>query len=218
MALADLVLVPGTFVQNTVAEFLPQKKVALAPYGVDLDFWRGVPKQENRSFRFVFAGQVSVRKGTPLLLQAWRKAGLREAELQLIGSWRLADSVRRETPAGVRWIPPLSYPKLRAAYQSADVFVLPSYFEGLALALLEALACELPAIATEAAAGSELELDKCGRLLRTGHVDDLVDALRWCHANQDEVARMKGVARRTAERFTWERYRSAVTEAAAPFA
>ena len=38
MALADLVLVPGSFVERTVRQFA-DRPVAIVPYGVDADFW-----------------------------------------------------------------------------------------------------------------------------------------------------------------------------------
>ena len=39
MELADLVLVACGFVEKTIREFHPDKKIALAPYGVDAEFW-----------------------------------------------------------------------------------------------------------------------------------------------------------------------------------
>jgi len=38
MELADLVLVPSSYVAKTARTFHPNKSLALAPYGVDLDF------------------------------------------------------------------------------------------------------------------------------------------------------------------------------------
>ena len=39
MELADLVLAPSSFVADTIRAFHPNKALALAPYGVDLEFW-----------------------------------------------------------------------------------------------------------------------------------------------------------------------------------
>jgi glycosyltransferase involved in cell wall biosynthesis len=78
MELADLVLAPSSFVADTVRAFHPNKLLALAPYGVDLDFWRSRARNEGSEvLRFIYAGQISLRKGIPSLLQAWGKAELR---------------------------------------------------------------------------------------------------------------------------------------------
>ena len=119
-----------------------------------LEFWTPGPiNKPTGPLRFIFAGQVSLRKGVPLLIEAWSKAKLRDAELVLVGSWKLADSKRRSLPAGVKWFPPCSPQALRDRYRESHVFVFPSFAEGFALVLLEAMACGLPAIASEVERG-----------------------------------------------------------------
>ena len=79
---------------------------------------------------------------------------------------------------------------LRDHYRRADVFVFPSFFEGLALVLLEAMACGLPAIASAATGGADVLTEASGRLLPVGDLEEC----------------------------TWDRYRRAVTEATSAFA
>jgi glycosyltransferase involved in cell wall biosynthesis len=145
MALADLTFVASRYVEATIREFYPHKNIARIPYGVDSEFWRpGASNEQPGPLRFIYAGNVSVRKGMPLLIEAWSKAGLRDAELALVGSWGLADSKRRSLPRGIRWFPPCSSQALRDRYRQSHVFVFPSYSDGFGLALLEAMACGLP--------------------------------------------------------------------------
>jgi glycosyltransferase involved in cell wall biosynthesis len=167
--------------------------------------------------RFIYAGQISLRKGIPTLLQAWEKAALRSAELQLVGSWYLSDSKRASLPRGVTYVSALSSEALRDHYRRADVFVFPSFFEGFGLVLLEAMACGLPAIASTATAGADVLTEASGRLLTAGDLDALVDALRWFDQNRSLLPAMGRAARKQAEQCTWERYRRAVTEATARF-
>ena len=130
MELADLVLVPSRFVEQTIRAFHPQKKIAFAPYGVDLEFWKTKTQRQNseilkaeklkgdeantgisacqdvgvsalRPLRFIFAGQCSIRKGTPVLLEAWRKADLPDAQLELVGSWQMAADKLKSLPPNV---------------------------------------------------------------------------------------------------------------------
>jgi starch synthase len=218
MRLADLVLVPGEFVEQTVRSFHPDKTITRADYGVDLEFWtpRDEPVAEG-PLRFLYAGQLSLRKGIPYLIEAWKKAALRDAELELVGLWQLADGQRRNLPASVRHRLPLAPRELRERYRAADVFLFPSYFEGFALVLTEAMACGLPAIASTATIGSDIIDDTCGSLVPPGDVDALVNALRWFAAHRDRLPAMSRAARRRAEKMTWARYRKAVSAAVAPF-
>ena len=92
MELADLTLVASRYVEATVLEFYPHKDIARTPYGVDVEFWSPGPTgKPSGPLRFIYAGNVSVRKGMPLLIEAWSKAALRDAELnacRFLGTFR----------------------------------------------------------------------------------------------------------------------------------
>jgi glycosyltransferase involved in cell wall biosynthesis len=216
MELADLVLAPSSFVKETILRFNPNKKVALAPYGVDTEFWRPAPgRHQGKPLRFVYAGQCSIRKGTPILIEAWRKAALSDATLSLVGLWQLAEARRSGLPDGVRFLNPVSREKLREVLTEADVFVCPTFFEGRALAIGEAMACGLPVITTEASGVTDLVDSSCGRIIPAGDEAALVEALRWFSENRDALAAMKMTARARAESCTWADYRRKVSEAVA---
>jgi starch synthase len=218
MELADLVFVPGSFVEETIRAFHSNKTIAMAPYGVDLEFWTpGARNVGSEVLRFIYAGQISLRKGIPVLLEAWENAALRSAELELVGSWYLSESKRASLPRGVTHVSALSSEALRDHYRRADVFVFPSFFEGFGLVLLEAMACGLPAIASTATGGADIMDEASGKLLAPGDVDTLVDALRWFDKNRSLLPKMGGAARKRAEECTWDRYRRAVTEATCAF-
>ena len=253
MELADLVLVACGFVEKTIREFLPEKKIAIAPYGVDAEFWapggaqhgagsmeygagsveRGAWSGERSEgsllatsdsqlatspLRFIYAGQSSIRKGIPVLIEAWEKAQLRDAELLLVGSWQLAVDSLKRLPVGVHFVGPVGPEKLRELYRESDVFVFPSFFEGFGLVILEAMACGLPVIASDRSAGPDVLDDSCGRVVAAGDVEQLVESLRWFGTNRDRLPEMKRAARTKAESFTWKNYREAVSNAVAPFA
>jgi alpha-maltose-1-phosphate synthase len=211
MELADLILVASRYVEDTVLEFHPNKDVARTPYGIDVEFWAPGPTRKDPSpLRFIYAGNVSVRKGIALLIEAWSKAALRDAELTLVGPWGLSESKFRSLPAGIRWVPPCSSQALRDRYRQANVFVFPSYSDGFGLVLLEAMACGLPAIASENSIGPEIITADCGFITSPGELDQLVELLRWCDRRRDELSLMGRHARSQAARWTWSNYRSLV--------
>jgi glycosyltransferase involved in cell wall biosynthesis len=167
--------------------------------------------------QFIFAGQISIRKGAPVLLDAWHRAKIKDAQLKLVGSWNLASDHRESLPHGVTIVGPCSRDALRTHYWEADVFVLPSFFEGLSLASLEAMACGLPVIVTEVMSGMDLVTPETGQIAASGDVDALVESLRWFEGNRDRLPLMKISARKAVESFTWERYRQCVRDAVAPY-
>jgi glycosyltransferase involved in cell wall biosynthesis len=214
LELADLIFVASRYVEATVREFYPNKDIARTPYGIDVEFWTPAPiYKEPAPLRFMYAGSISVRKGMALLIEAWSKAGLRDAELTLVGSWGLTENRLRSLPASIRWVPPCSSQALRDRYRESHVFVFPSYSDGFGLALLEAMACGLPAIASEASIGPEIVTPGCGFIIIPGDLDRMVDLLRWFDQHRNEVPAMGEKARVQAARSTWSNYRSLVTGA-----
>jgi glycosyltransferase involved in cell wall biosynthesis len=218
MDLADIVLVPSAFVSETVGKFHDRKRVAIAPYGVDLADW--APTSRSKSgpvIKFLFAGQCSLRKGVPLLIDAWQAAGLKDAHLQLVGSWQLAESKKRDFPPNCSWMGPISANALRDIYQEADVFVFPTFFEGRALVVGEALASGLPVLTTAASGAADMIDDQCGRLMPIGDKGALVEHLRWFGRNRDGLPGMARAARLMAERWTWANYRHCVASSIVSF-
>jgi glycosyltransferase involved in cell wall biosynthesis len=87
----------------------------------------------------------------------------------------------------VTLIPQCSPQALRNRYRAADAFVFPSWFEGLSLVLLEAMACGLPVIASRSSGGGDVVTPACGRLIEAGDTDALVATLQWFAEHRDQA-------------------------------
>jgi len=104
----------------------------------------------------VYAGKISAPKGVPWLVEAFRKvtppAGKR-VRLLLAGSAGNAgaDAIRRQAAdlENVVFLGALPQEQLAGVLQTADVFVLPSFFEGLPLVVIESLACGCRVVTTD---------------------------------------------------------------------
>ncbi|MEG0894175.1 MAG: glycosyltransferase family 4 protein [Oscillospiraceae bacterium] len=113
-----------------------------------------IPKQCDNK-QIVFAGKICKSKGVKSLLTALDKISDEKFNLILAGGYsdkdefdeilRLANSVTYK----VEFIGKLSQDKLAQIFNESDIFVLPSFYEGLPLVILEALACGLKVIATD---------------------------------------------------------------------
>ncbi len=97
----------------------------------------------------------------------------------------------------------LSGDEQRAAFATADVFVLPAVGEGLSMAALEAMAAGLPLILTPGCNMPDLEVHGAG-LLADRQVEPLAAALRTLLADPDRGRAMGHQGRAwVREAFTW---------------
>lgn len=207
--LAHRIVVGSPVVARSLEEAgVAGSKICLNPYGVDWErFATPTMERKARPLRFLFAGSVNARKGVPLLLEAWRALPPGEAELWLAG--RASEQVRKLIPAlpGLRLLGGVPHQAMPAIYAQCDVFVLPTYFEGFSLVVLEALAAGLPVITTPNSGAESLLTDPAlGRLIPAGDLEALVAALRHYAGNPphrpDTVAAAGGLR----ERFSWGAY------------
>ena len=145
----DLIAVPSDFVYRTFIEKgVAREKLRLDPYGVDLTLFRPVPKRD-KTFRVIYAGQLSLQKGIPYLLQAVEPLRLPDFELWLIGGVDAEIKPILERYRGsFRSLGIIPRTELFSFYSQGSVFVTASIQEGLALVQAQAMACGLPVIAT----------------------------------------------------------------------
>lgn len=154
---ADYITVPSTPARRSFLERgIPAHKLIRIPYGVDLSDYRPLAKRDS-TFRVLFVGSASLRKGIQYLLEA--TAGLRLANFEVVLVGGIADDARAivERHADrVRLLGVIRRLELADVYSQGSVLVLPSLEEGLALVQAQAMACGLPVIATTATGAEDL--------------------------------------------------------------
>jgi glycosyltransferase involved in cell wall biosynthesis len=212
-AAADFIIVPSTAaVHSFVTAGVSRQKVLSAPFGVDTHLFspKAVVTRSDSTFRALFVGRLELLKGLPYVLQAWKMAGLPNAELLLVGTTlRETDPIlRRYSAPGIQVINSVQRSELAGIYRSCDVLVFPSLCDGFGLVLLEAMACGLPVIATENSGGPDCIVDGItGFITKIRDAESIAHHLRWIHANRGEAAEMGRRGRIVVEgRFRWEDY------------
>ncbi len=103
----------------------------------------------------VCVGRLCRQKGQDVLLEAWPSVARRVpgARLVLVGDGPEELRLRSRAPEGVLFAGAVA--DAVPWYQAADVVVLPSRWEGMALAPLEAMACGRPVVVTDVAGARE---------------------------------------------------------------
>lgn len=144
---------------------LSPKKVVRLPNSIDLSRVETSLSVTEAKARFGFTdnevvigtvGRVEEQKGHVFLLEAFaqlrRRADGNRLKLLLVGDGRLLPELK-ETAARLGISDAVCFPgniaKLAEVYQAIDLFTMPSLWEGLSLAMLEAMAAGLPMVATE---------------------------------------------------------------------
>ena len=163
LADVDFVLSPSRFVTQSFLErgFQPEQ-ILRNIYPVNLTCFTPArePRPAARPLTLVCTGSLSLRKGTPYLLEAFRLVRRKIPNARLLLTNAVQDDVKpvlaRYQDLPIEWSPALPHPQLADRLRSADIFLLPSLEEGLVRTACEALACGLPAILTPNTGASDL--------------------------------------------------------------
>lgn len=215
---------PG-LVDTYLAAGMPAERMLLVPNGIDIDRFAPASADEQAVLKtrlglpehkpvIVFIGFFSADKQPRVLFDAWmqlQSTGRTDATVVFVGATQsgyfevdpsIAPAMQAEADraglgervrfAGLTHDVPLY---LRAA----DVFVLPSRREGLPVALLEAMACGLPCVASRLPGSTDaiIEDDVNGLLVRPGDVSAVGDAIARLLSDRSNAQRLGAAARAT---------------------
>lgn len=139
-------------------------KYRLAPLGVDTDQFRPRPFRRNpRRWEILCVGRLSPAKGQLILLQALKRlfADGRDIHCRFVGDGPDRSSLTafadQELPSqGVTFQGAVNADRVLDYLCEADMFILPSFAEGIPVALMEAMSMEVPCISTIVAGIPEL--------------------------------------------------------------
>ncbi len=205
---ADYIEVPSSFARRSFLEkgFAPEK-IIQGQRGVDLEQFTRVPKEDN-VFRVIYAGGMSLQKGTHYLLEAFASLQLKNAELLLVGS--LSDEMKpffKKYEGSYRWVGHVPQPELYKHYSQGSVFVMPSLQEGFAVVQLQAMACGLPLICTTNTGGEDVvEEGKSGFVVPIRDPRTLAEKILYLYDHPETREQMGEAASLQARRFTWDHY------------
>jgi alpha-maltose-1-phosphate synthase len=155
LAETDFVLSPSRYVTRSfLARGFKPEQILQNVYPVNLELFspRTAARPQNQPLTIINTGSLSLRKGTPYLLEAFRFIRQKHPTARLLLTKIIQDDVKpvlaryRDLP--VEWSPPLPHAQLAERLRGADVFVLPSLEEGLVRTACEALACGLQVVLT----------------------------------------------------------------------
>lgn len=162
--------------------------IAIIPNGIPLaEFEVKKGGERVQTKKLLFLSRLHPKKGIEMLLEAW--AGLspelrRHWSIEIVGNGdptyieqlrKIKEGLGLSSQVIIKG--PVYGSDKAQLYQSASLFVLPTYSENFGIVVAEALACGVPVITTKGAPWQELELHDCGWWIDIG-VAPLIKALQ----------------------------------------
>jgi len=181
------------------------EKIDVVPFGVDTDFFRSLDVyKDEKIFQILAVGYLIERKGfeylirsMPLVLEKHK-----EVRLKIVGSGPLKSKLKEliyELDLGnvVEMMENVSDEELLMIYNFADLFVLPSIVdsqgntEGLGVVLLEAMACGIPVIASNAGGITDIIIhNETGLLFNEKDTEKIAELINFSMENKQQMAKI----------------------------
>ena len=223
MRYADKILFYATNLKQYAKRMgVPEEKMVFLPEGLELTIPQNVEEVRETMRRelaissdeklIIFTGRLVPVKGVDLLIRAFKILHNRypNCKLLIVGDGpyrRLYESQSGELLNKAIIFTGLVEPeKVVRFLLAADVFVLPSFSEGIPSSLLEACFCGLPCIATNTGAIPDVIKNmETGIIIRPGDEKGLLQALAQL-INDEKTARIMGdnARRRVKQLFNWD--------------
>lgn len=205
---SDYIRVPSEFARRTFLERgFNASKMLMIPHGLDLENFQPVPKSDT-TFRILFVAGISLRKGVQYLLEAVKQLRVPNSEVVLIGG--VSDEIGpilKRYEGLFKYEGIVSRQNLYRYYSQGSVYVLPSLEEGMALTVLEAMACSIPVIVSDHTGVESVVVDgREGFITPIRDVERLKEKLLYFYENGEDRAAMGWAARERVKSFTWDWY------------
>ncbi len=199
---ADLVTANSLGALAAMKSYVPEAKLAYVPNPLSLPTEPAAKRMahcKGRAPTILAVGRLHEQKGYDLLIEAFKEFATTSSgwQLRIVGDGPLRDALRKQAESAgidklVHWEGRIADPY--PYYRDAEIFVMPSRYEGTPNALLEAMSCGLPVVVSDASPGplEYVENNVTGLVVPVGNTKALAKAL-------DSLARDPALRRRLAE-------------------
>jgi glycosyltransferase involved in cell wall biosynthesis len=183
-AAADCITVPSGFaVQSFIDQGVAPHKLRRLPYGVNLGSFARNGQAATDRFDVLFVGSMSLQKGIPYLLQAYKLLRHPRKSLSFAGSFDPAfiDAMKHRGlwSDDIVLLGHLPWEALGRRMSQSHALVLPSVQEGFGMVLAQALACGCPVIGSQHTGAPDLIEDgKAGYIVPIRNPQAIADRLQ----------------------------------------
>lgn len=215
--IADLILVGSAFVRDSITHFYPEltKKIEILPYGFEPQKWKNlqVRKFDSQKLRLIFVGTVSFRKGFDLIIKLIERDPdfFEKYDFRICGRIHVEFETFVRGNARIKSIGFLSHEQLLKELNFAHILILPSYLEGSAITVYQAMATGLPCLVSSHV-GSVITDGEDGLICSAGDISGFSEKLNLVFKNRNILKSMSVKAEKKVSEYTWQRYGEKLSE------
>jgi glycosyltransferase involved in cell wall biosynthesis len=188
-----------------------EKKVVVLPNAVNMPNEKTERVFHKEPMQVLFVGRFASNKGINILMDAVRelnKEGYQNIlQFNLVGKGPLFEMFSTTFKApNVNYLGFADDDKLVELYKQNDLFVLPTFFEGMPTVVLEAMSYGMPIIVTDTGATTDLVNDSNGYIIEKADVKSLKNALLNFYQLDDAKKKMLSINsyNKVKDNFTWK--------------
>ncbi len=181
-----------------------KEKTSLHLNAVDINKFKEItPKTKKETPTVIFVGRLAKQKNLTLLLDAKKQSKI-DYKLLIVGDGPLKDNlenkVKNEKISDIKFLGHRD--DIEKILPQSDLFVLPSHFEGLSIALIEALACGLPVIGSDIKGMRQIITPDVGLLFQPNDPLSLAHTIDKILSNEELYNKFKSNTRKKAMKFS----------------
>jgi len=212
---ADALVAVSNGLRSYARDTAPDLPIQVVPNAIDLSaFTPPLQRETDGPVRLLYVGRFNAFKNAETLVEAVGRLSQMEVgdfELDLVGEGERRPALERMVSElgltrRVHFLGWVARDRIADYYRRADIFVTATTWEGMPNTVLEAMACGLPIVGTQASGLRDLVRDGVnGYLVPIRDPDALAEALARLVDNGYERRRLGRESRKLAEReFAWE--------------
>ena len=206
--LADKIIVPSQFIKDIVSVLVPKKinDIHVVPFGVDVTKFKPSEKMLEEP-KFCFAGNISRRKGSDILIEIFKKKKFQKYDLSLYGRAYPEINLKNITSN----IHNKGFVNVAKELNRNSIYIFPSWMEGSSKSIYEAMAAGLIVICSNES-GSIVKNGVTGFTYDASDIEGLEKIIDYVIKNYNNLGKIRLKAIESANKFSWRRYANNVNE------
>lgn len=161
-------------------------------------------KSADKKIKLLYAGRLLKDKGILLLIEAFKELLKKHENIELIiaGEGPLKEQISKEK--NIIYVGNLSHDEIMALYNQCDIFINPSYSEGMPTSILEAGLMKCAIIATPVGGTVEIIEDEKNGIFCDVTIDSIIEKIELLINNKQLIkTTAENVHNSILEKFTW---------------